>query len=224
MEKYKKCDLFAGKERKRLIIEHNIKTILSFGDKGCVVSLSGPSPEIVYHYLKPLLKKKSQLLLAEHDAKMVEDLRLRHRTEQIKDGRLIFRTGDVFKEMRRQYETRQGWEHKHVLFDLDFCDSARTLLRDTPIFESLKWLAKSNLPRKEGFWISITTCQRGDFNADWMRLQDFVRRTFWTECWNTNAEQRNNYIETGKRGGTAMVNWLIRFYKSKWRAERKAAR
>ena len=63
---------FESKKLKRQLINKLIREMLSCGDRGSIVVLSGPAIEVQYNELKPLLRNKSDLLFVDNDVKMVK--------------------------------------------------------------------------------------------------------------------------------------------------------
>jgi len=201
---------FESKKFKRALENRIAKEILSYGDKGCVVSLCGPAVETHFGTLKPILRNKSELLFAESNPAIVKKERMKERVEACGDKRIVFRAYDVWDAVRKRYIYREGWKHKHVFFDLDFCATADTLVGQGLLLE-LKKLARSKLPRRGGFWLSITSCQRGDIDAEWWNLYTNVGRIFLNAKWSIRPPTRiEPYREQGHKGAN-MVNMLFHF-------------
>lgn len=209
-------ELFENKKTKRNLHREFTDRILSFGDKGCVVSLCGPAMETHYKELKPLLRKNSQMLFAEINPKVIENERLAQRTEALGDRRVKFFAGNVWDGIHLQYLRRQGWHHKHVLFDLDFCCTAETAIKRLDLYSKLETIAASKLPRKNGFWISVTFCRWGDKNNRWRAAISEIIHIFAKHNWELSFNHNAPYAEKGgnkekRRLGANMLTMVFRF-------------
>lgn len=215
MAKIYESKLFESKHTKRGLHEAVTSQILEFGDKGCVVSLCGPAVEPHYRDMRCLLRKDSQLLMAEWNEGVVREERLRDRIKALGDSRVVFYEGDVWQAITKLYIRKKGWDHKHVLFDLDFCCTAETAIAQG-LYMNLKRLALSKLPRKTGFWIVITFCRRGDRYGEWQDVISKVIRTFSRAGWQMSFNENIPYAERGalshKRKGANMVMLKFRFH------------
>lgn len=201
--------LYEGKKKKRALEEKNISTILKHNAKGCVVCLSGPAIEVHAEALAPLLKAKSELLFVEIDEDLAKSENMGKRTKKIGDSRVTFRTGNVWDVVRGKYLYRNGWKGKHVLFDLDFCETAESLIAKG-LLKELRLLAQSKLPRRSGFWLSLTVCQRGDINSEWIVLPSKMIDIFHKAKWSIRPDSRINPYKDGNRG-SPMLNFLFHF-------------
>jgi len=208
-------ELFENRPVKRQTYAQLIAKMHLFKDKGCIVSLGGPAIEIHYKELASLLRRNSQLLFAEIDKVLIIDENLPSRIEALGDSRVKFYAGDIWDGIMFNYVQKQGWEHKHVLFDLDFCCTAPTAIKQS-LYTHLSLLAKSKLPRKNGFWISLTFCRRGDLTNEWQRVISEIIQLFTNQGWQLSINNNITYAEKGgnkakRRIGNNMVTMQFRF-------------
>jgi hypothetical protein len=186
-----------------------------YGDRGSIASLGGPSIEIHYKELEPLLRRRSSLLFAEMNKNLIQHENLVQRIQNLNDPRVDFYQGDIWDGIN-SYMKADGWYHKHVLFDLDFCCSAPTVIK-AGLWNYLAKLAESKLPRKNGFWISLTFCRRADLGNEWMWVPSLVLKTFTVRGWQPSHAAILPYAEkrSGANGkvGSNMVTMQFRF---KW--------
>ena len=207
---------FEAKERKARLHEDIVKEITAHGDRGCVISLPGPAIERHIKVFQPLLRKHSQVMFVEWNKKTVKKERMRERMKACGDARFLLSVGNVWDCMRRRYINKQGWEHKHVLFDLDFCATVDTLVSQGLILE-LKRLARSKLPRRNGFWISLTVCRWKDNDSEWIRLPSKIAEIFVNAGWSLKYWKCDPYKE---QRGAPMFHTLLRF-EYNWNLTRK---
>jgi len=223
MEKHYETTVFEGKKVKRSVSLENIKrisrwgkNILSLGrkkkrsmDKGCAVSLCGPAIETHVKEILPLLRCKSELLVAEWSKKTIEKENMVERVKSIGDERVVFYVGNVWDGIRQHYLKKKGWNHKHVLFDLDFCNTVDELLTQKLQIE-LKHLARSKLPRRQGFWVFLTFLQRGDMDKEYWDFANKVGRIFHEAGWQISYHHMLPYRDGHK--GAPMCNIVFRFH------------
>lgn len=202
-----RTETFEAKKKKEKLHEDTVSKILSYGDKGCVLSLPGPAVERHVRVFQPLLRKHSQTLFVEWNRKMAKKEQMRERIKACGDTRFVLSIGDVWGCLRRRYINKEGWEHKHVLFDLDFCVTVDTLVSQGLILE-LKRLSRSKLPRRNGFWISLTVCKWKDYDREWIRLPGKVVEIFENSGWRLQHWEGEPYKE---RKGAPMFHILLRF-------------
>jgi len=209
-------ETFESKKLKRQLINKLIREMLSCGDRGSIVVLSGPAIEVQYNELKPLLRNKSDLLFVDNDVKMVKRERLIERVKKLNDPRAKFYTGDIWEALKECYVKKQGWKYRHVFFNLDFCCTASTLARDG-LYEHLYWLAASKLPRRKGFWLAFTFCRWGDFTREWQKVPSKTIGIMDRVGWSLVISHIIPYAEKGEngknKGGTNMVTMWFKF---KW--------
>ena len=172
-----------------------------------MVSLPGPAVERHVKVFQPLLRKHSQVMFAEWNKNIVKKEQMRKQLKACEDPRFFLSVGNVWDCLRRCYINRQGWEHKHVLFDLDFCGTVDTLVAQGLILE-LKRLARSKLPRRSGFWISLTVCKWKDYDREWIHLPGRVVEIFANAGWRLHHWDCDPYKE---QKGAPMFHILLRF-------------
>ena len=200
--------LFENKLVKRKLHNYLTSKILSFNDRGCIVALAGPAVEVHYKELKPILRKNSELLFAEIDSEMAAEEKLIERVNKLKDKQVVIQIDDVWKAIINKYITKNGWEHKHVLFDFDFCCTAQTVVKND-LYSNLRWLSNSKLPRNSGFWVAMTFCKRKDINHTWHEIPSKMIDIFYEAGWNLTLNENLSYTEG--HTGANMVNMLFRF-------------
>lgn len=211
-------ELFENKKVKRSLHRELTDRILSFGDKGCVVSLCGPAVEVHYKELKPLLRKHSQMLFAEIDLELINSENLVRRVYDLCDNRIKLFGGDVWDGINRLYLQRQGWHHKHVLFDFDFCCTASTAINKLGLYSRLEALAASKLPRKNGFWLAFTFCRRGDKHNMWRSSISDIIQLFAKHNWELSLNVNTPYAEKGgdKKRPRIGANMITMFFRFRW--------
>jgi hypothetical protein len=207
VKNYYKTKTFEAKKKKAKLHEDVVDEVLSHGDRGCVVSLPGPAIERHVKVFQPLLRKNSQCMLVEWNRDMVREEQMRQRMKACGDLRFVLSVGNVWDCLRRCYINRQGWEYKHVLFDLDFCATVDILVSQGLILE-LKRLARSKLPRRTGFWISLTVCKRQDIDREWAQLPGKIVDIFENVGWRNKHWSCFHYKE---QKGARMFHILLRF-------------
>jgi len=227
MGKHYRAAMFEGKKIKRRISLQNINRILWWGkernkaqDKGCVCSLCGPAVETHVKEFLPMLRCKSELLVAEWDRATAKSENIAGRIKTIGDKRIVFYLGDLWKGIRQHYISKRGWDHKHVLFDLDFCITVDDLLAQR-LQKELKQLARSKLPRLQGFWMFLTFLQRGDLDKEYWDFANKIGRIFHEAGWQISYHHVLPYRDG--HNSAPMCNIVFRFhwnYKQKGRTYR----
>jgi len=214
MSRSKSAKFFENRPVKRSIYRGLIARMQSYNDKGSIVSLGGPAIETHYKEMAPLLRKRSELLFAEIDRKMIREERLVKRIKDLSDSRVIFYEGDVRHGILDHYIIKDGWYHKHVLFDMDFCRTANTIIRELNFLGFLDVLAKSKLPRKGGFWLVLTFCRWGDIESCWSKSISKIIDIFHDNGWRLSVADICPYAEKRSLGtaGTSMVTMHFRFH------------
>ena len=202
-------EAFENKPVKRGLYDKVVKKMLEKDDKGCVTSLCGPAAKLHAESLMPLLRSNSELLFAEWDKELSIEQEMEKQIKECNDKRIVFKLGNIWDVMRSKYIYKKGWQHKHVLFDLDFCRSTDVLIAQGLQLE-LKRLARSKLPRKSGFWIYLTVCKRGDRDEEWLSFSNKVLNIFTRNGWSMSYTKLESYKDVK---GPHMVSMLFRF---KW--------
>jgi hypothetical protein len=207
-------ELFETKTTKRAIEKGTVSTILEWRNlgaknRGSAMALCGPAVEEHIKTLLPLLRPKSELLFAEWSKEVAEKNDIAGSVKAFGDKRIVYHFGNIWDVMRKQYIYKKGWKGKHVFFDLDFCRTADTLIAQG-LQQELKRLAVSKLPRKNGFWLSITACQRGDKSSEWWELYHKTGQIFLRADWAIKSGTRILPYTEGRTGAN-MVNMLFHF-------------
>ena len=205
--------MFENKLVKRGLYTKLISSINEYKDRGSIVTLIGPALETHYNELRPILRPRSDLLMAEYDSDLIKRECIVERIKNLHDDRITFFKGDVWDSIKKRYKNC-GWHHKHVLFDMDFCCTAKTAF-DNGLTRHLEWLITSKLPRRKGFWISLTFCRRKDTKEIWRSLPSDVLYLYGKYGWSMTEERVITYTEKSpnKKGrvGANMVMMWFRF-------------
>jgi hypothetical protein len=200
-------EMFETKTVKRCLEQNRVNYIKSQKAKGCVVSLCGPAVRPHIKFLKPLLNTKSELLFAEWDKEVFLNNNMKQTVSNERDPRISIQFGNVWDAVRKRYVHKKGWQHKHIFFDLDFCATAETLLAQG-LQKELKTLATSKLPKKSGFFVSLTMCRRNDRDGEYIRFYSRLLEIFFDAGWSIKYSDFVPYRENNKKG-TVMVNIFL---------------
>lgn len=192
---------FCSKVTKRQLEQERVYYITSQKGKGNVASLCGPAVKEHIETLKPLLNKNSKLLFAEWDKKVCQYNGMKRQVREAKDDRISLYIGNIWDMIKK--------ERKRVFLflDLDFCLTVDTLIAQG-LQNELKKIAYSKLPKRTGFFISLTMCQRGDKGGEYLKFAAKVQEIFYTAGWSIRYADLRPYREQDNKG-TVMVNTFI---------------
>ncbi len=201
---------FSNKYTKRQLEKDAVKVVDKTGGWFGI-----PGPAIIEHWdvFKSILRDKSPFIAVEENKSQYN--KMSRLSENINGLTLV--NGELFNVLK---SFGQLYPSPRVpLFaygHLDFCKTARILLRDYELYSNLMWLAQWN-QIKSVFYLDVSVSRRPDDDIIFTKLfQDLIPFIFSLNGWNVTDPRnlQNKYIKTYS-DGNPMVNALFKMTKIK---------
>lgn len=173
------------KYEKRALEVINSLLMKGYGD---VICLTGPAFKAHWDAYKKFLTKDSKFFVAEKEQGVCQDILAK--AEEVGDKRISILNGDIFEGINyavKKYNAVFKYIH------LDFCITAKTLMRDHNLYGNLCNLAENKKALKKRFYLDVTFSLRPDPTLMYIKvMNELILEAFGYGGWRVTNLKRNN--------------------------------